>query len=213
MDCRYDFTFLKNMKTEVPPSYLTVQTIKFREISIIWCPPLLRFHVLQKVCFLHKSTCSSVFATYFQQFACFCRNLHVSSRSQCIMWFSMVLKGRFTLDYGIELENFLNGLLLLDEIRDTSKLPSLSSLFRTILLISRFSFWWEWRPGWRVLLLLFRTGLSATRTRWSGISRWKWSTTLVAGVREHSLTPSDAGGKRDERPEPSYCNSQMMRHS
>ena len=49
----------------------------------------------------------------------------------------MVLKGRFALDY--ELENFLNGLLLLDEIRDTSKLPSLSSLFRTILLISRFS--------------------------------------------------------------------------
>ena len=47
-------------------------------------------------------------------------------------------KGRFTLDYGIELENFLNGLLLLDEIRDTSKLPSLSSLFRTILLISLF---------------------------------------------------------------------------
>ena len=38
MDCRYDFTFFKNMKTAVPPSYLDAQTIKFREICIIWWP-------------------------------------------------------------------------------------------------------------------------------------------------------------------------------
>ena len=108
MDGKYDLTFCKNMKTEVLPSYQAAQTIKVREICIIWCPTSIENSTFYKKCvFYINQDAPRLFARNFQQFACFCHNLHTSSRCQCILWFSMVLKGSITLHYGTELESFL----------------------------------------------------------------------------------------------------------
>ena len=84
VDGKYDFTFYKNMKTEVLPSYQAAQTIKVREICIIWCPTSIENFTFYKKCvFYINQDAPRLFARNFQQFACFCRNLHVSSRWQC----------------------------------------------------------------------------------------------------------------------------------
>ena len=83
VDGKYDFTFYKNMKTEVLPSYQAAQTIKVREICIIWCPTSIENSTFYKKCvFYINQDAPRLFARNFQQFACFCRNLHVSSRCQ-----------------------------------------------------------------------------------------------------------------------------------
>ena len=99
------------MKTEVPPSYLAVQTIKFREMCSIWWPTSIENSTFYKKCvFYINQDAPRLFARNFQQFACFRHNLHTLSRCQCILWFSMVLKGSITLHYGTELESFLKRL-------------------------------------------------------------------------------------------------------
>ena len=119
MDCRYDFTFYKNMKTEVPLHIWRLRPSNFVKFPLFDAHLYWDSSFYKKCVFCINQYAPRFFATYFQQFACFCCNLHVSSRCQCIMWFSMVLNLPLKIYTWLwdRTGSFLNGLLLLDEIQ------------------------------------------------------------------------------------------------